>query len=75
MSSSRSPIRPGPYADTLSMVSVDFDPTDLRVTPCAQCRSWWVEVVRDDDGAVLVREWHEPTCTEWPEAAPGGDRS
>lgn len=48
------------------MKPIDFDPTGLRVTPCPQCTAWWVELAYVE-GRPLFREWHEVTCTEWPE--------
>lgn len=41
---------------------VDFDPADYIIRPCAQCTSWWAEVVHQDAGMQVVREWHDRDC-------------
>ena len=41
---------------------LDYDATDYQIHPCPKCESWWAEVVRDTNGQLVVREWHESSC-------------
>ena len=51
--SSPGPIRPP---------CLDYEATDYQIHPCDQCETWWAEVVRDERGQRVVREWHNPAC-------------
>ncbi len=50
-------------AQSAPMVPVEFDASDLVITPCAHCPQWWAEIV-PSGGIQVVREWHEPYCPE-----------
>jgi len=47
------------------MISVDFDPVDLQISECPRCEWWWAELVKDDTGLLVLREWHEVRCPHW----------
>lgn len=58
---------PPPPPDT-PMTSIDFDPVDLQISECPRCEWWWAELVNDEDGLLVLREWHEARCPhsfEW----------
>jgi hypothetical protein len=40
---------------------VDLD-AEGDIWPCPDCLPWHLEVIRDDDGDVFVREWHAIDC-------------
>jgi hypothetical protein len=37
------------------------------IWPCTDCLPWHAEVVIDEDGDVLVREWHAVACQSFQE--------
>jgi len=54
------PPQPAPY--------LDYDPAGYVGQVCTDCSSWSAQVVRDDTGMWVVREWHHPRCValvEW----------
>jgi hypothetical protein len=44
------------------MTSIDFDPVNLQISECPRCEWWWAELVNDEEGVLVLREWHEATC-------------
>jgi hypothetical protein len=50
------------------MVNLDFDPKGLLISECPSCEWWWAELVNDEEGLLVLREWHEVSCpstVEW----------
>jgi hypothetical protein len=43
------------------------DGTAYEVWPCQECLPWHVEVIQDE-GEVMVREWHAVDCARFQES-------
>ncbi|GAC1526595.1 MAG: hypothetical protein NVS3B1_16160 [Marmoricola sp.] len=52
--------RPSADLDAFDDEGVAYD-----IWPCTDCLPWHAEVVMDDDGEVLVREWHAVGCEQF----------
>jgi hypothetical protein len=49
----------------VDLAAFDEDGEPYEIRACNSCLPWHAEVVRDDDGDILVREWHAVECPEF----------
>lgn len=67
MASTTSTTSSGAPADGLLVLTgradvyLDYEAAD-RPVPCATCLHWHSDVVRDETGLRVLREWHHPDC-------------
>lgn len=60
---------------SVDLEAFDEDGEAYVITACNQCLPWRAEVVVEDDGNILVREWHAVECPDFKaliDAAPRG---
>ncbi|WP_030274440.1 hypothetical protein [Streptomyces sp. NRRL B-24484] len=47
---------------SVDLPAFDENGAPYEVWPCTDCLPWHFEVIRADDGEVMVREWHAMEC-------------
>lgn len=52
---------------SVDLEAFDDDGDAYVITACNECLPWRAEVVVEDDGHILVREWHAVACPEFVE--------
>ena len=61
------PSPPLDATDVAGLVPIEYAADD-HPEPCGACLTWTFEHVRDQDGSVVLREWHQSGCSvvqEW----------
>lgn len=47
---------------TAAVWPIEYPAEGELIWPCSDCLPWHVEVVIDEEGEAIVREWHAAEC-------------